>query len=192
MKKIIAVTGGIGSGKSAAIKMLNEAGYHTLSCDDTVSELYKKRSVKKILKSIFPTAVSGLFTLKIDRKRIAQLAFNDLSLHKKLTDAITPLVLQSVMEKARKINGNVFVEVPLLFECAYQNEFDDVLVITRNKQARVESVIKRSNLCEADVLARMKNQFDYDKNDLSAYNVIVNDGDKNALKEKVLNFASGL
>ncbi|MBQ7235810.1 MAG: dephospho-CoA kinase [Clostridia bacterium] len=190
--KLIALTGGIGSGKSLALATLKDAGYNTLSCDAITSDLYEKRKIKLILKKMFPTAVKGFFNPIIDRKEISKIAFNDKVKHAELTDTITPFVMQEVLRRASKIGGMVFVEVPLLFECGYQDEFDGVMVITRPKHERVKSVMARSNLTEEQVLARIKNQTDYDNFDLSKYMVIENTGNQTALKEKILNIAKDL
>lgn len=191
-KKLIAVTGGIGSGKSSALKIIKDAGYYTLSSDLIVSELYEKRRVKKLLKTLFPDAVTGLIKLKIDRKKISQKVFFDKVLHKKLTALITPLVLEEILRKTAKKTGLLFVEVPLLFECGYEKKFDKVLIISRALSARIESVQKRSNLTEQEILARIKNQFDYDNADLSPYTVIENDGSINDLQDKILSFIKEL
>ena len=191
-KTVTAVTGGIGSGKSTALEILSNAGYEVLSSDKIVHELYEKRSVKKILKSIFPDAVSGVIKLKLNKKRVAELAFSNKALHKKLTDAITPLVLKEILYRTKDATGKIFVEVPLLFECGYQGYFDKVLVVTRDKVKRIESVKTRSNLTEQEIIARMKDQVDYDALDLSPFITINNDGDYSSLKEKVLSFAKSL
>lgn len=190
--KLIALTGGIGSGKSLALSALKEAGYATLSCDAITGELYKKRKIKLMLKKMFPTAVKGFFNPIIDRKEISRIVFGDKVKHAELTAAVTPMVMQEVLRRANKIGGTVFVEVPLLFECGYQDEFDGVMVITRPGSERVKSVISRSNLTEEQVLARIKNQTDYENFDLSKYMVIENVGNETALKEKVLNIAKEL
>lgn len=187
--KKIALTGGIGSGKSTALKVLERAGYKTLSSDQIVSELYQKRSVKNKLKTLFPTAVKGALFLKIDRAKISAEVFNDKNKHKQLTDLITPLVLDQIKKRTAKLKAHVFVEVPLLFECAYQSEFDGVMVITRTLDARIKSVKSRSNLTEEQVLSRIKNQVDYDKIDLSPYAIIQNDEDTKALEQNVLHTA---
>ena len=191
-KTVTAVTGGIGSGKSTALEILSNAGYEVLSSDKIVHELYEKRSVKKILKRIFPDAVSGVIKLKLNKKRVAELAFSNKALHKKLTDAITPLVLKEILYRTKDATGKIFVEVPLLFECGYQGYFDKVLVVTRDKVKRIESVKTRSNLTEQEIIARMKDQVDYDALDLTPFITINNDGDYSSLKEKVLSFAKSL
>ena len=191
-KLVIAITGGIGSGKSLALTTLDSAGYQTFSSDKIVGELYQKRSIKKLLKKMFPTAVSGRLRLVIDKAEIAKITFFDKKKHAELTNAITPLVLKEIQKRVKNLQGVIFVEVPLLFECSYQDEFDKVLVVVRDKDARIESVKTRSNLSTEQVLARMNNQVDYDTIDLSNYIVINNDGDKQNFERKILEIAKSL
>ena len=190
--KKIAVTGGIGSGKSLATESLKEAGYYTLSSDAIVSDLYEKAEVRKRLKSIFPTAIGNAPDYIIDRKAVAKIAFSDKIKHEELTSAITPLVMEEIERRAEKNTGVTIVEVPLLFECGYEKYFDGVIVITREKEERIKSVISRSNLTREEVIKRMKNQVDYDSFDLSPYAIIKNDGDIETLKKKVLSATKDL
>ena len=53
LNKIVALTGGIGSGKSYALSVLSDAGYPTLSSDEIVKELYETNAVKKKLKKLY-------------------------------------------------------------------------------------------------------------------------------------------
>lgn len=184
--KTIAVTGGIGSGKSIALSIIAGAGYKTLSCDCITADLYNKRKIKLKLKKLFPTAVKGFFNPVIDKIELSKIVFNDSEKLELLTSTITPLVMEEVVNRAKALNQTVFVEVPLLFERKYENKFDNVLVITRPLKDRIDSVKTRSNLTEEQIKARINAQVNYEQIDLSAYTVIMNDGDKTALKEKVL------
>ncbi len=190
--KLIAITGGIGSGKSLALEILKGAGYFTLSCDQIVKDLYKTHAVKKILKGIFPTAVSGEKRLTLDTKKIADITFFNKDKHLELTSTITPLVLDEVLKRANRKKGLIFVEVPLLFECSYQDKFDGVIVITRDLHTRISSVKERSKLTEEQILARINAQVDYSTLKLSNYIVITNDGDKNCLQKSVLDYVKSL
>lgn len=184
---LIAVTGGIGSGKSTAIEILENLNYPVFSSDQIVNELYNKRWVRKKLKALFPTAVKGFF-LKVDRKEISKIVFNDKIMLERLTNLITPLVLDEILQLFKKTGGICFAEVPLLFECNFQNHFDKVLIITRSLRERIESVKKRSNLTEEQIVLRINSQFDYEHSDLSSYTVINNDGDFDKLKNNVLEY----
>ena len=70
-KKLFAITGGIGSGKSLVLSALKDAGFLTLSSDQIVAELYKTHKVKVLLKEMFPSAVSGEKRLTINRAEIS-------------------------------------------------------------------------------------------------------------------------
>ena len=189
LNKVVALTGGIGSGKSYALSVLNDAGYPTLSSDEIVKELYQTNAVKKKLKRLFPNAVSGKKQLVLDKSVIANTVFKDQKLHQKLTKTITPLVLKEIKKRTKDMVGLVFVEVPLLFECKYQKYFDAVMVIMRDKNTRIASVMARNNMTEEQVLERMNKQVDYDNLDLSECLVVENDGDLSFLKGKVLQIA---
>ena len=192
LKKLIAITGGIGSGKSFVLNTLKNNGYPTLSSDEIVKTLYKKPTVKRILKDVFPSAVKGEKRLTIDYKTLTELAFMNKENNQKLTKSITPLVLEQILKKAKRIKGTAFVEVPLLFECDFADKFDGVIVVLRDKQTRIESVINRSNLTKAQVEDRMNFQVNYDKKDLSKYIVIVNDKDLPHIEKIVLDLAKQL
>ncbi len=183
MNKRIAITGGIGSGKSLALSTLKEMGYNTLSSDQIVSDLYKKRKVKKMIREYFPTAVTGKLKLTLNRAELAKVAFSTSQNHQLLTLLITPLVMEKIAKLTQNKKGLYFVEVPLLFECEYQTNFDGVWVITRPLKDRIESVKLRSNLSEEQILERIRKQVNYDTLDLSSYTVLQNNGDKENLKK---------
>ena len=77
MKKLIAITGGIGSGKSTVTKIISSLGYPTISCDAVTQQLYKSQKVLRKIKKIIPSGVIGTLFLKPDKQRIAQIIFND-------------------------------------------------------------------------------------------------------------------
>lgn len=187
-KSVFAVTGGIGSGKSSALDIIQEAGYATFSCDDEVKNAYSNPDVLKKLERFFPSAFDK--GRNPDKAEIARLCFSNDKLYSKLTEIVTMPVfnelLKTATKKATTDNSAVFMEVPLLFELNLQNRFDGVIVITRPLQSRIESVAARSNLSREQIIARINKQTDYDAADLSPYVVVVNDKDVTALKRATL------
>ena len=186
---MIAVTGGIGSGKSTVMSAIKEKGYFTLSCDLVASELYGKISVRRKLKKLFPSAVSGRIFLKADKKKISDIVFNDKSALKRLNALMHPLIMKEIFARAKKSGERfVYVEVPLLFESSWQDYFDKVLIVMRDDEERIKSVMSRSTLTREEVLVRISNQTDYLKLDKSSYEVILNDGTESVLKKKAEEF----
>ncbi len=188
--KKIALTGGIGSGKSYALQVLKDAGFFVVSCDEVYFDLFESAAFKRKLKKLFPSAVKGVFKLTADRKIISQIVFSDKTKLKALNDLTHPLILKECLKRTDGCGKAVAViEVPLLFEGGYQNLFDGVIVLMRDKAERVASVMARSNLTETEVLARISNQIDYDALDKTPYTVVINDGVnfKNAILDAVKN-----
>ena len=184
--RLFALTGGIGSGKSFALNVLKDGGYKTLSCDSVVATLYRKRKVLKELKRAFPTAVTGRFFYKANKKEIANIVFNDKTAYNTLSEILTLKAFYKTLKIAKSMGGTVFVEVPLLFEFNLSDYFERVIVITRDIDERINAVIKRSKLTREQVEKRIDSQLDYDKKDLSAYITVENDGTGNFSKNLLL------
>ncbi len=159
--KLIAVTGGIGSGKSMVLSILSRLGFSTISCDKITAELYTRQTVLRHIKNIFPSAVSGKIKLVADKTEISRLVFTNPNLHKQLTEYLAELTFSVALKRAKRLKGKVFIEVPLLFECNKQDCFDKIIVVQRNIDDRINSVITRSKLTKEQVLQRIANQFDY-------------------------------
>lgn len=161
-KKIIAVTGGIGSGKSTACKILKEWGYPVFSCDDVYSELLEDKKFINLLESRFGkiTDKDG----KLNRAALSAIVFSDEGARKKLDELSHPPIMEELFKKARNAKSNmVFCEVPLLFENGYEKLFDGVIVINRNLAERVKAVTERSGLTKEQVIERINAQYDYTK-----------------------------
>ena len=188
MKKCVkvAVTGGIGSGKTSVLAILKNLGYKVYNCDESAKKALKNRKIIKSIKKQFPFAVTGVIFPRVNKKLLADKVFADEKARKQLEMITHPFIVNDVIKKAEKEGGISFIEVPLLFEGGYQNLFDKTIVILRDKTERIKSVMERSNLTEQEVLARMNSQIEYDKKDFSNYIVIVNNGDKEQLEKDVL------
>jgi len=182
--KIIAITGGIGTGKSTVLETIKKLGYPVYSCDETYRKLIKDKAFLTNLKAIFPIAVDEKFNF--DRVALSNAVFDDKTLLKKLNDFTHPYILKTIFDKIKDSeNALSFVEVPLLFEGGYQDLFDGVIVVKRDLEERILSTIKRSSLTREEVLKRIENQFDYEKLDDFTHTIIYND-DILSLEKKVI------
>ena len=171
--KIIAITGGIGSGKSYASEYIKSKGYGVISCDEITKELYRKEEIINDVISMFPFANENG---NLDFSKLSERVFSDKESRKKLENYLHPLIMKEVFERAKTMGEIVFAEVPLLFESGLEDKFDAVLVVVRDKNDRINAVKTRSGLTEEQIIARINNQFEYSKVDKDRYTVIENSG----------------
>lgn len=186
MKKLIAITGGIGSGKSLLTDYFASLGYAVLNADEIYSDLLKDEYfVKGICDAVGVRAVlvNGRYTL--DRKAVAEKVFGNPAERKKLDDFTHDAIMREMFSRANDCSGVVFCEVPLLFESGYDKYFDCVIVVFRNENERISSVVSRDNKSAELVKEIIKNQYDYSKLAENGHTIFVeNNGTPRFLYEK--------
>lgn len=170
----IAVTGGIGSGKSTVCKILKEKGYVVFSCDDVYADILSSGKMTEELVKEFGADILDDCGM-LDRKKLSKIVFADDKKREQLNNITHSKIFKEMFSRAEAHSGTVFFEVPLLFEGHYQKLFDNVIVVLRNKEKRVESIKERDNLSEKEILERIKSQYNYDNGDFAQYYVIHND-----------------
>ena len=178
--KKIAVTGGIGSGKSTVMKIIAGKGYPIFSCDEIYSQLTSDRDFLKILHHSFGDILNGDGTL--DRKKLSEIVFNNPAKLAELDKITHPAIYKEMFRMADEAGGICFCEVPLLFESGAESLFDGVIIVMRNEEQRIKSVTARDKLPEQDVKKRISNQFDYNSANFAMYYVIHNNGDLSELE----------
>lgn len=174
-----AVTGGIGSGKTALLEILRER-FPVFSCDEIVRELWQERDFRFQAGKLFPDCtVDGHAEKGLVSKRV----FSDFKARRSLEEFTHPIVLSRLMKETEDLPVS-FSEVPLLFEGGYQTLFDGVIVLTRGEKERVEAVMKRDNLTKEEVESRMNAQVkDGDRTGTNVY-ILPNDGTLEELRAR--------
>ncbi len=181
--KKIAITGGIGSGKSTVLNMLEEKGYRVFSCDKIYSEMTADKNFVEKLCLRFGDVkdCDG----KLDRKKLSDIVFKDKGALDELNKFTHPEIYREMFRQAEEAGGLCFCEVPLLFESGAEALFDGVIVILRDEEERIKSVAARDNLPENEVLKRISNQYNYNKGNFEEYYVIHNNGNLAALSDQL-------
>jgi dephospho-CoA kinase len=141
----VAVTGGIGSGKSTALAFLGELGAAVLSSDDVVHRIYTDPAIQDALRRRFGMGVVD--GTRVNRAMLGRLVFEDREALDWLEQLTHPHV-RRVVEEWALAHEHVpqppellAVEVPLLFESGLMiEEFDCVLLITAPRDVRLERV----------------------------------------------------
>lgn len=183
-KLYVAVTGGIGSGKSTVLRMIGEAGFPVFSADAIARNIYQDEEVLLQTQQAFPGCIKDG---AVNRKKLAELVFSDKE-KLQILDAIThPAVMKKLYAQMEQAEGAAaFAEVPLLFEGGYQKDFDRVIVVMRKKGERILAAAKRDGVSAEKIRLRAEHQFDYEKNSIIGHTLIYNDGDLSALRSQVL------
>lgn len=143
MKKI-AITGSLGTGKSTILKILQNLGFSTFSCDEVVKNLYKDPDIQKKIIEIFGKEILSIDG-KLNKRKILEKILENNKLKEKLESLFHPLVKEKLLEfiRERKEEKIIFAEVPLLFEAGWEDLFDEIWVITCSPLTQKERILKK-------------------------------------------------
>ncbi len=179
----IAITGGIGSGKSSVAEIIAGEGYPVFSCDKIYSELLTEKAFLDELSAVFEGIIGK--DGKLDRQKLSEIVFKNEEQLQKL-NALTHEKILSVAFKKMDAYEKSFLEVPLLFENGFEAQFDGVIVVLRDLEKRIASVMRRDKITREQVISRINRQFNYDNFNFTKYYVIHNNGDLSILRHNVL------
>ena len=188
--KRIAITGGIGAGKSSVSDIIRKLGYTVIDCDALSREVTAKGS--PLLSYVERELGSGLVDAdgNFDRKAAASLVFSDREKYLRFNRLVQTAIKIRMMDifyskKLERRESLVFAEVPLLFEASWQEYFDEVILVTADESVRIERVRKRSDMTEEQVRERMARQMPDEVKMRLSDHVIDNSKDPGSLGQKV-------
>lgn len=187
----VALTGGIGSGKSAVAELFSDQGVDVIDTDRIAHALTAPdgAAMPEIIERFGPVSVAlggGL-----DRARMRALVFEDASARRRLEAILHPLIrAEAARQLNRSISPYALLVVPLLAETtgAYDDIVDRVLVVDCAETTQVRRVVERNGYSEAAIRAIMASQASRAMRLDIADDVIENEGDRNALAAQVARF----
>ena len=192
---IIGLTGGIGSGKSAATKILKEIGLKNIDLDQITHDLMKPGELGYIeIKKEFGGKYIDINNA-IDRKLLRNEIFSSLELKKRIESILHPIIFKECNKKLNKLKHEKYLVlvIPLLFETkTYTNLIDESLLIDCSFRTQIERVINRDDVSEALANRIIKNQMSRDRKLLLADKVILNDGNIHNLKVQLESYYKNL
>ena len=187
--KTIAITGGIGSGKSELTDYLTQLGYTVVDADRMSREMTGPggKAMPYILEHFGPDFI--LPDGSLDRAAMRDLVFRNPAKKKLLEEGTTKVVLEDIeqIKKEREDRGDsaLFFDIPLLFETGTQDDYDLIWVVTAPYEVRRERVMKRDGIGSEIIDLIMDTQEDEYKKASKADFVIVNDGTIDELRAAV-------
>lgn len=190
--KVVGLTGGMGTGKSAVAEILRDLGWVVLSSDETARSLMNSDAAmqKRIAEALGNDVLSDK---GLDRERIAALVFGDSTDHAKrlaqLNAIVHPRVLDEHMTQLKNMDDDgvaiAAVETALLYEVGLDDAFDFVIVVDAPDDVRRARIRERSGLTDQQINDRLAQQMPMaDKRGLADF-VIDNTGTLTDLRRSV-------
>lgn len=189
---VLGLTGGIGTGKSSALKAFESRGAATVCLDQIAKEQAKpgRDGYKAIVKAFGPCILND--DKSIDRALLGKVIFSDKRAKLGLERATHPLILKEMKRLIGKMNGLVVVDVPLLFEKKLQKNFDATMVVACKPRKQLQRIMKRDGLSSQEARLRIKAQLPLDGKRRMADVSIDNDEDIKHLEKHIHDYHSGL
>ncbi len=188
--RILGLTGGIGSGKSAAAELFAELGVAVIDVDRIAHALTAPNgaAMEDIRKTFGDTLIAPDGSL--DRAAMRKLVFSDPTAKKRLELILHPMIGYESRQRCRAAHASgspyVVLVVPLLVESGtYRNRVARILVVDCSEETQVSRVMKRSGLEAEEVRRIMATQATREARRAVANEVIDNDGDLDHLRTQV-------
>lgn len=156
----IALTGGIGTGKTFISRIFLQKGIPVFYADDEAKKMYQRPDVIQKIRQTFGEEVFNDTT--VDFQKLAQVVFNDESQLEKLNAIIHPLVMEEFNKWAENQHTDqVIMESAIIFEGHLEKYFDKIIVVNASLPIRIARIKKRDpHLSEAEIRARIDQQLD--------------------------------
>ena len=176
--RLIAITGGIGSGKSVISCIVKVMGYEVYDCDSRAKALMTQSDeVRQGLTEAF-----GDETYRSDgslnHEHLSAIAFSNDGALQRLNDIVHPATARDMLQWAKQLANRgdkvAFVETALLRTARLDRQVDAVWHVTAPASVRIQRVMERSGLTESQVVERIAAQ-SVEEDIAPGEHVIVND-----------------
>lgn len=182
------LTGGAGSGKSAAAGYFRELGARVIDADKIGHGLLEKGSPchAKVIKAFGPSIVTGG---RIDRKALGKIVFENKREMGKLNKIVHPYLLKEIKNKIEKIKndgfrGLVITDAALIVPWGLQKKLDVLIVVDSPVKTRLDRLAAKG-IALTQARRIMASQLPVSKLKRKADIVILNNGSLSGLKKKV-------
>jgi dephospho-CoA kinase len=184
---VVALTGGIGSGKSTVAQNFAELGALVVDADQ-LARMVIERGTEGFAEVLLRFGEEIILNGDIDRKKLAEIVFSDEIARKDLEAIIHPRVQAMFAEAVADLDHDdiLIYEIPLLVETGAAEKFDFVITVESDIELRKARLLKKG-LYISQIEKRIASQASESSREAVADAVIRNDGDEDALLRKVEN-----
>ena len=184
---VVALTGGIGAGKSLVAQYFSELGARVVDADQ-LSRIAIERGSKGFDEVVTRFGESILRNGDIDRKALGEIIFKDKSAKADLEAIIHPRVRELFFEVVNDLATDeiLIYEIPLLVETGAASNFDQIITVEADIEIRKSRLLKRG-MFSSEIESRLAAQASPSEREAVATHVIENSGDEDQLLRKVEN-----
>ena len=175
--QVIAITGGIGSGKSTVRRMFEELGAFGIDADELARQVVQPGSEgARLLREAFG---SQFFDSegRLDRRQMAAKVFDDPQARLKIEALLHPLIRAAERKLLKDIQHEkpeavVAVEIPLLAEGGRSKEYNSVVLVTAPEEIRISRLVESGKYSSDEAVARIASQAeDRDRENVATWTV---------------------
>ncbi|MDE6183232.1 MAG: dephospho-CoA kinase [Rikenellaceae bacterium] len=159
----IAITGGIGSGKSTVCMAVRAMGYPIYDSDKEARRLMEEKEtiIESVVEVFGPEAYHEGH---LNRRAVAEKAFSSPDKLLKLNSIVHPAVIEDFSAWAsRQKSGLVFIETAILFESGLDKAVDTIVVITAPEELRIERIVRRDGCSAGEARRRIDAQMSQER-----------------------------
>ena len=182
----VAITGGIGVGKTTISDLFKTLGVPIFNSDLSARDAERFASIQSEFKRILgdDIFVNG----KLDRPRMRSIIFNDKDKLKEINNVVIPYVSDDFAEfcNIHSEQPYIILESAILFETGSSKKFDYIITVTADEEKKIERAIERDNVSKDVVLDKINNQYSDDYKLFHSNFEIKNNGEVIELEERVL------
>ncbi|EIC23208.1 dephospho-CoA kinase [Thiorhodovibrio frisius] len=182
----VALTGGIGSGKSSVAERFAHRGVTVIDADLISHALTATHgAAMPAIVAAFGAAARAP-TGALDRAWMRERVFHDAGVRQELESILHPMIRAEMLRLAEQVPGPYsLLAIPLLFETGQQALVDRVLVVDLPEAMQIERVRRRDGLSDATIHAILASQVDRQRRLSGADDLIDNSGALDALDARV-------
>ena len=182
----IAITGGIGTGKTSVCKEFEKLGVPVYYADIQAKKLMHQNPIKEQLIKTFGN--DAFKNNQLNRSYLASIVFKNNKLLEKLNNIVHPAVAQDYQKwlSQKKQFKYTIKEAAIIFEINAQSEYDKIILVYADDEIRIERAMKRDNVSRAQIEARIQKQNPQNEN-LNKADYVITNHNWDETKKQILN-----